>query len=112
MKRIFFVLCAPLVLSACLNGAGPEVMEEQEAMMEAAMLVTTAQEASAVVTSIMAEQVPGPVGVTLTECLIVNATGAELTILASGPSPQVTLLVSEILQRQSTVDCASVRLST
>jgi len=107
MKRFIFVLGAPLVLSACLNGAGPDVMEEPEAMMS-----DPAEAASAVVTPIMAEQVPGPVGETLTECLIENATGTELILLGAGPSPQVTLLVSEILQRQGTVDCATVRLST
>lgn len=71
--------------------------------------------AKTVVRPIVAETVPGPAGVVLSDCIIDNATGAELANLAgaavTGAQPDTITLVSNILQRPQTVACATSALA-
>lgn len=71
--------------------------------------------ARTVVAPIVAEQVPGPVGAALTDCIIENASASELATIsaanAGAPSAEVVALVSEILARDETVACATASLT-
>lgn len=76
---------------------------------------TSKAAARAVVAPVVANQVPGAVGTALTECILDNATEAELVRMsaanAGAPSAEITLLVSDILARDETVACASNSLT-
>ena len=88
-----------LTLSAC-------------ATLETAAVDTGREAAKAVVSPIVAETVPGPAGVILTNCIIDNATGDELLVLAAqGASPDNITLTSNILARPETVACATSGLT-
>lgn len=68
--------------------------------------------ATALITPMLDEIAPGAPGVALTTCVIANATPEELTTLAaaSGPSDDIGAMVSAILARQPTIDCATAAL--
>ena len=90
---------AALTLSAC-------------DVVEIAAVDTGRQAAKAVVGPIVAENVPGAAGVVLTDCIIDNATGQELLVLAGpGATPENITLVSNILARPATVACATSGLT-
>lgn len=99
MKPTLPIIAAALTLSAC------SVAET--------MAVDTGREAAkAVVGPIVADTVPGPAGVVLTNCIIDNATGQELVVLAAqGATPDNITLVSNILARPETVACATAGLT-
>jgi len=81
-------------------------------MMEVAAVDTGREAAKAVVGPIVADTVPGPAGVILTDCIIDNASGEELLRLAAqGGTPENIGLVSAILQRPATVTCATSGLT-
>lgn len=71
--------------------------------------------AKSVVRPIVADTVPGPAGVVLTDCIIDNASDTELVNLAgaavTGVEPNTITLVSNILQRPETVACATSSLA-
>ncbi len=71
--------------------------------------------ARAVVGPIVQDQVPGEVGAALTECILDNASQAELIQISAAnagvPGDTVVLLVSDILGRQETVACATTSLT-
>ena len=100
MTRLFSVLCvAGLGLSAC-------------ATIDGASMDTGRDAAKRVVAPIVADTVPGPAGVVLTDCIIDNASGQELVVLAArGGTPENITLVSNILARPETVACATSGLT-
>jgi len=80
--------------------------------VETAAVDTGRAAAKAVVGPIVADTVPGTAGVVLTDCIIDNASGEELLLLASrGSSPENVSLVGDILARSSTVTCATTALT-
>lgn len=99
MKTALTLTCAALALSAC-------------ATAQTTALDTGRSTAKAVVAPIVAETVPGPAGVVLTDCIIDNATAEELLRLTvQGASPENVALVSNILARPATVTCATSALT-
>lgn len=99
MKTTFTLIAAAFVLSAC-------------DIVEIAAVDTGREAAKAVVGPIVADTVPGPAGVALTNCIIDNASGTELLTLAGqGASPENITLVSNILARPETVSCATSALT-
>lgn len=102
MKPIYALTLAAAALSAC--SALP--------MLETAAVDTGREAAKAVVAPIVAETIPGPAGVVLTNCIIDNATGDELLQLAAqGGTPENITMVSNILARPETVACATSGLT-
>ncbi|SLN26393.1 hypothetical protein [Pseudooctadecabacter jejudonensis] len=98
-KSFAFLAAAALTLSAC-------------DMVEIAAVDTGRDAARAVVAPIVADTVPGPAGQVLTNCIIDNATGDELLVLAAqGASADNITLVSNILARPATVTCATSGLT-
>ncbi len=77
--------------------------------------VATQTAARAVVAPIVAQQVPGLGGQRMTECILQNATTAELVVLASyaGKTVDTTgvTLVSSILARPETISCSTAALT-
>ncbi len=75
----------------------------------------SAAAARAVVAPIVAQQVPGPTGADLTECIVENASEAELARIsaanAGAPDDDTVMLVSDILARTETVACVTARLN-
>lgn len=99
MKLIFSLITTAFALSAC-------------AVVESAAVETGRDAAKAVVRPIVADTVPGPAGVVLTDCIIDHASGEELLqIAAQGATPQIITLVSQILARPETVACATAGLT-
>lgn len=99
MKTALTLTFAALALSAC-------------AAAQSAAVDTGRATAKAVVGPIVADTVPGPAGVVLTDCIIDNATPQELLRLAAtGASPENITLVSNILARNETVICATSALT-
>ena len=99
MKTILTLTAAALTLSACVA-------------VETAAVDTGRAAAKAVVGPIVADTVPGPAGVVLTDCIIDNATGQELlTLAAGGGTPENVALVGDILGRPATVTCATAGLT-
>lgn len=81
-------------------------------MVETAAVDTGREAAKAVVAPIVADTVPGPAGAVLTDCIIDNASGQELLVLAGqGATPENITLVSDILARPATVTCATSGLT-
>jgi hypothetical protein len=68
--------------------------------------------ATALITPMLDEIAPGAPGLALTTCVIGNATPEEIATLAAaaGPDDAIGALVSEILARQPTIDCATAAL--
>lgn len=82
------------------------------AVVETAAVDTGRETARAVVGPIVADTVPGPAGTVLTNCIIDNASGAELaTIAAGGGTPANVTLVGDILARDATIACATAGLT-
>mgnify|MGYP000486462745 CR=1 FL=1 len=101
-KFLALSAAATLALSGCIAPAA----------VETAAVDTGREAAKAVVGPIVAETIPGAAGVVLTDCIIDNATGAELvTLAATGASPENVTLVSDILSRPDTVTCATSALT-
>ena len=99
MKLIATLAAATLTLSAC-------------AVVETAALDTGRDAAKAVVGPIVADTIPGPAGVAITNCVIDNASGEELFALGvQGATPENIALVSNILARTETVACATSALT-
>jgi len=97
--KFILSLIAAASLSAC-------------AVVETVAVDTGREAAKAVVGPIVADTVPGPAGVILTNCIIDNASGEELVRLAAtGVTPENITLVSGILQRPSTITCATSALT-
>jgi hypothetical protein len=75
-----------------------------------------AQDATAAATTLIApmldEIAPGAPGVALTTCVVTNATPDELATLATAtaPSDEIGTMVTTILARQPTIDCATAAL--
>lgn len=99
MKLILALTAAALTLSAC------DVAQ--------IVAVDTGREAAKVVVGpIVAETIPGPAAIVLTNCIIDNASGAELIALGvQGATPENISLVSNILARPETVTCATSALT-
>jgi len=98
-KTFALTAAAALTLSAC-------------ATIETAAVDTGREAAKIVVAPIVADTVPGPAGEVLTNCIIDNATGEELLVLAAqGATPDNITLVSNILSRPDTVACATSGLT-
>ena len=99
MKTTLTLIAAALTLAAC------DVAQ--------VVAVDTGREAAkAIVGPIVADTVPGPAGVVLTNCIIDNATGEELFALGvQGATPENITLVSTILSRTETVNCATSALT-
>jgi hypothetical protein len=68
--------------------------------------------ATALITPMLDEIAPGAPGVALTTCVIGNATPEEIATMAAatGPDDAIGALVTEILARQPTIDCATAAL--
>ena len=68
--------------------------------------------ALALITPMLDEIAPGAPGAALTTCVIANATPDEIATLAAaaGPDDSIGALVTTILARQPTIDCATVAL--
>lgn len=103
IRTAALLVAATLGLAAC----NPAMEEVTGPVSKAA--------ARAVVGPIVQEQVPGEVGAALTECILDNASQAELIQIsaanAGAPANTVVLLVSDILGRQETVACATASLT-
>ena len=95
-----FFATAILALIPCAGFA-------QDAATDAATAAATA-----LITPMLDEIAPGAPGVALTTCVIANATPEELATLsaATGPSDDIGAMVSAILARQPTIDCATAAL--
>ena len=95
-----FFATAILALIPCAGFA-------QDAATDAATVAATA-----LITPMLDEIAPGAPGVALTTCVIANATPEELATLsvAAGPSDDIGAMVSAILARQPTIDCATAAL--
>jgi hypothetical protein len=99
MKTTLTLIAAAAALSACT-------------VAETVAVDTGREAAKAVVAPIVADTVPGPAGVALTNCIIDNATGEELfTLGVQGATPTNVTLVSDILARPETVACATSALT-
>jgi hypothetical protein len=99
MKMFLAVTVAILILSAC---EVPKIIA----------LDTSRVAAKAVVGPIVAETIPGPAAIVLTECIIDNASSVELnTLSAQGATLENINLVSNILARPETVTCAQSALT-
>lgn len=99
MKTFATLIIAAAALSAC-------------DIVETAAVDTGRDAAKAAVAPIVAQTVPGPAGVVLTDCIIDSASGSELLQLATGGgSPENITLVSEILARPATITCATSGLT-
>lgn len=99
MKTTFTLIAAALTLAAC-------------DVVETVALDTGREAAKAAVAPIVADTVPGPAGTVLTNCIIDNATGSELVLLAAqGTSPENITLVGDILARPDTIACATTALT-
>lgn len=97
--KLIIALIAATSLTAC-------------AVVETAAVDTGRIAAKAVVGPIVADTVPGTAGVAITDCIIDNASGEELlTLAAGGATPENVILVSEILARTATVNCATAALT-
>lgn len=97
--KLMLALIAAASLAAC-------------SVVEVAAVDTGRSAAKAVVGPIVADTVPGPAGVALTDCIIDNASGEELLRLAAGgASPENITLVSQILGRAETISCATSSLT-
>jgi len=98
-STIALLFAAAFTVSAC-------------SVAETVAVDTGREAAKAVVTPIVAETVPGPAGVVLTDCIIDNASGEELfNLAAQGASPENITLVSTILARTETITCATSGLT-
>jgi len=86
-----------LLLAGCGEGSLPDIVARQAA--------------KAVVRPIIVEKLPGVPPDLVTECIIDNATAAELTSLASdaatGVSPQTTETVVAIAGRPEAIECVT-----
>ncbi len=100
MKLTFSLIAvAALTLSAC-------------DVVEIAAVDTGREAAKAVIGPIVAEKVPGPAGVAITNCVIDHASGEELLrIGVQGATPENIVLVGNILSRPDTVTCATSALT-
>ncbi|MCF2869600.1 succinate dehydrogenase [Octadecabacter sp. G9-8] len=99
MKTTLSFIAVALSLAAC-------------DVVETAAVDTGREAAKAVVAPIVADTVPGPAGVVLTNCIIDNASGEELfTLGVQGATPENITLVSNILARPETVSCATSALT-
>lgn len=94
---------APLAFVALL----PCAALAQDATQDAAQTAATA-----LITPMLDEIAPGAPGLALTGCVISNATAEEIATLAAaaGPDGTVGALVTDILARQPTIDCATAAL--
>ena len=99
-----FTLVALLALTPCAGVA-------QDATQTVAQTVAQTA-ATTLIAPMLAEIAPGAPGVALTACVISNATPEEIAILAAatGPSAAIGAMVSDILARQATIDCATAAL--
>ena len=104
MMKVAMATVALIGLAGCVT-LGPAVEEMSNEAARAA--------AKAVVTPIVAAQVPGPAGVALSDCIIENATASELLQLAraTGADAATVNLTSSILARPETVACATSAIS-
>lgn len=105
MSKSFSVsILAALALAGCGIGAVEEITGP-----------ISAAAARSVVAPIVEEQVPGPIGAALTDCILENASQGELVLIsaanAGAPSAEIVLLVSDILARDETVACATSSLT-
>ena len=99
MKLILVLTAAALTLSAC-------------DVVQVVALDTGRDAAKAVVGPIVADTIPGPAASVLTDCIIDNASGAEIIALGvQGATPENITLVSDILARPETVNCATNALT-
>jgi hypothetical protein len=91
-----FPLLALLALTPCAGFA------QDEAQTAATTLIAP----------MLDEIAPGAPGVALTTCVITNASPEEVATFAAAtePSDEIGALVSEILARQTTIDCATAAL--
>ncbi len=93
-------------LGACTTtGFGTTAMSDEAARAAA----------RSVVTPIVTQQAPGPLGVAMSDCIINNASAAELLALAraatGGVSADTVTLTSQILARPETVACATAAIT-
>ena len=103
MKIKLTLIAAALTLSAC---------DVAQSVVETVAVDTGRDAAKAVVGPIVQDTVPGPAGVALSDCIIDNASGDELLTLGlQGATPENITLVSEILARPETVNCATSALT-
>ena len=99
MKTFISLTAVALTLAAC-------------DIVETAAVDTGREAAKAVVGPIVADTIPGAAGVVLTDCIIDNASGQELLVLAAqGATPENIALVGDILGRPSTITCATSGLT-
>jgi hypothetical protein len=97
--KLILALTAALALSAC-------------DVAQTVAVDTGSEAAKAVVGPIVAQTIPGPAAVVLTNCIIDNASGAELLALGvQGATPENISLVSNILGRPEAVTCATSALT-
>jgi hypothetical protein len=100
MKSVLVLMAALASLAACNTAVTEDVARAA---------------AKSVVSPIVAETVPGPTGVALSDCIIENASTDELLTLAgaatTGVNPQIYTLVSTILGRPETITCATSALA-
>ena len=80
----------------------------QDAAHDAALATVTT-----LIAPMLDEIAPGAPGAALTTCVVANATPEEITTLAAatGPNDEVGAMVTAILARQPTIDCATAALS-
>ena len=95
-----FALLAVLALLPCAALAQDEALDAAQTA------------ATALITPMLEEIAPGAPGVALTGCVISNATPEEIATMAAatGPDDTIGALISTILARQPTIDCATAAL--
>lgn len=71
--------------------------------------------ARAIILPVVEEKAPGAAAVVLTDCIVQNASPAELVTIAGANAgavpPETVLLISEILARPETTACATSALT-
>lgn len=104
-------LIASVVLTGLVAGCTTTGIGMPSAMSDEAARAA----ARSVVTPIVSQQAPGPIGVAMSDCIINNASAAELLALAraasSGVNADTVNLTSQILARPETVSCATAAMT-
>ena len=99
-----FILLGLLALTPAV---APSQGLAQDAAQDAAQAAVTT-----LIAPMLDEIAPGAPGAALTSCVVTNATPEEITTLAAATSPsdEVGAMVTAILARQPTIDCATAAL--
>ncbi|QQA42438.1 hypothetical protein [Pelagovum pacificum] len=108
--RLPLLIAAFAGLAACSDGV-PMSNPVSTAPVATGPAPATPAEAREVVVPVVSAQVPGELGGAVSDCVIDNASQDEINRIAetnaASPSPDVVLLIADILSRPATTACAT-----